>query len=424
MNDVKMKGFAELTRIDDALRKFFSEVDVERLPSEDVSTLDCLGRVLAEDVLAPLDVPNFNRAAVDGYAVRAEDTFGASPTSPLVFDVIASSEIGVSSKVSVNSQQAVRIATGAPLPEGADSVVMVEHAEKISEDKIEVYRSVSPGENVSARGEDVKKGEKILSEGLILQPQDLGILAALGMGRVKVVRRPVVAVFSTGNELIELGDGVEIGKVFDSNRPAIMAMVKSLGGEPLDLGIVRDDLETIKAKLVEGLTADMIAVSGATSVGEKDLLPEAVNSLGKPGVIVHGISMRPGRPTALAAVDGKPIILLPGFPVAAMIAFDVFVKPVILEMLGISPEQVGRQTIRARLSRRIPSSLGNMTFVRVSVKKVEGKYVAEPLRTSGSGVISSIVKANGLVIIPENKEGLEEGEEVEIVMLRHMGGRI
>ena len=418
MRDVRMRGFAELTSIDDALRKFFKEVNVERLPPEDFSALDSLGRVLAEDIIVPQDVPNFDRAAVDGYAVRAEDTYGASSTNPLVFDVIASSEIGVLSKVSVGRQQAVGIATGAPLPKGADAVVMVEYTEKIGGDKVEVYRSVPPGENVSMKGEDVKKGEKILSSGVILQPQDIGMLSALGMKRLKVVRKPSVAVFSTGNELVEPGDSVEVGKVVDSNRPTIMAMVKSLGGEPLDLGIARDDLAAVKLKLLEGLAVDMVVVSGATSVGEKDLLPEAVNSLGKPGIIVHGISMRPGRPTALAAVNGKPVILLPGFPVAAMIAFDVFVKPILLRMLGASSEQVGRQTVRARVSRRVASSLGNRTFARVIINKVDGKYVVEPLRTSGSGIISSIVKANGLVIIPENKEGLEEGEEVEVMVLR------
>lgn len=421
MSDVK-KGFPKLTRIDDALKKFFDKVDIKRLPSEDTSTLEALGRVLAEDTVAPFDVPNFDRAAVDGYAVRAEDTYGASSTNPLVLTVVASVEVGILPKVTLSSQQAVRIATGAPLPKGADSIIMVEYTEKISKERIEVYLAVSPGENVSARGEDVKKGEKILLKGTILQPQDIAMLAALGIKEFKVVKRPVVAVFSSGDELIELGDEVEVGRVVDSNRPAIMAMVKGLGAEPLDLGIARDDLEIIKSKLVEALAADMVVASGATSVGEKDFIPEAVNSLGEPGIIVHGISMRPGRPTALAALRGKPIILLPGFPVAAMIAFDVFVKPIVLKMLGAFPEQVSRQTVRARVSRRIPSSLGNRTFLRVIVRQTGGKYVVEPLRTSGSGVISSLVKANGLVVIPENKEGLEEGEEVEVTLLRHIRG--
>lgn len=415
-----MKAFVKFTPIDDALKTFYDAIDLKCIPSENISLRESLYRVLSEDVVARDHVPNFDRAAVDGYAVRAQDTLGASTTTPFVFDVIASAEIGHVSNASVYGQQSVKIATGAPLPQGADSVIMVEHTEKISVHRIEIYRSLHPGENVSVRGEDVKQGETILFRGTILRPQDVGMLAALGRKEVKVVKKPTVAVFSTGNELIEPGDSIEVGRVFDSNRPALMAMVKDLGGEPVDLGIVCDDLEAIRSRIVKGLAHDLIIISGATSVGEKDFTPEAVNSLGQPGVLVHGIAMRPGRATALAALGKKPIVLLPGFPVSAMIAFEVFVKPLILKMLGASPEQMERRTVVAYVSRRIPSSLGNRTFVRVVVKKMGEKYVIEPLRTSGSGILSSLVKADGFVILPENKEGLEEGERVEVILLRSM----
>ncbi len=417
MSDVK-KGFPKLTRVDEALKIFLARVNVKQLPSEDVPTTESLGRVLSEEVVAPFDVPSFDRAAMDGYAVRAQDTYGASQPSPLVFAVIASAEMGIMFSVSLGAQQAIRVATGAPLPRGADSVMMVEYTEKIGEGRIEVYRAVSPGENISARGEDVRRGEKILPRGTVIQSHDVAMLAALDMSRVRVARRPRVSVLSSGNELTELGEPVEVGKVIDSNRPAVMAMVRSLGCEPMDLGIVRDEPEAIRLRLVEALAADAVVVSGATSVGERDFLPDAVGSLGGPGVIVHGVAMRPGRPVALAACGDKPIILLPGFPVAAMLAFDVFVKPILLRMLGATSDPVCRQTVRASVSRRVPSSLGSLTFLRVAVSRVGGRYVVEPLRISGSGVISSLVRANGLVVIPENKEGLEEGEEVEVTLLR------
>lgn len=419
MDSVKMKGFAKLTRIDDALAKFFSQVKVERLPAEDVQMVEALGRILGEDVVAGIDVPGFDRSAVDGYALRAEETFGSSRTSPTVFEVIGAVEIGYPSKVALGKQQAMKIATGAAVPKGANAIVMIEFTEEIGEDRVEVYSSLTPGENVSKRGEDVKKGDRILSRGTLLRPQDLGILAALGISGVGVVRRPRVAVLSTGNELADLGESLNYGRITDSNRPILMAMVKELGGKPLDLGIVKDDAGEIRSRIARGIEeGDMVLVSGGTSVGAGDLVPEAISALGRPGVIVHGLCMRPGRPTALAAVDGRPVVLLPGFPVATMVSFNAVAQPILLKMLGAIPNQFEGRIIRARISRRIASSPGNRTFVRAFIRKADGKYVAEPLRTSGSGVISSMIRANGLVVIPEEKEGLEEGEEVEATLLR------
>lgn len=419
MDNVKMRGFMKLTRIDVALEKFFSQVSVERLAIERLPTTDILARVLAEDVVAESDLPNFDRSAVDGYALRSEETFGASRTNPVIFDILGTVEIGSPSKLVLGKQQALRIATGAPMPSGADSVVMVEFTEKVGDAKVEVYNSLTPGENVSSIGEDVKKGERILSRGTLLQPQDIGILVALGNKVVEVVKKPKVAVLSTGNELVELGENVELGKIIDTNRPILLAMVRALGGEPFDVGIAQDRLEEIRSRIAFGLeNSDLVLVSGGTSVGAGDLAPEAINSLGRPGIIIHGMSIRPGRPTAMAAIGSKPIVLLPGFPVAAMVSFNTFVQPIILKMLGTSSDQFEGRKVRARMLRRVPSSLGNRTFARVTVRRRGDNYVAEPLRTSGSGVISSMIRANGFVIIPEEKEGLEEGEEVEITLLR------
>ena len=419
MKEVKARGFTEQMPVEEALGKYLQEVRIEVLPLEVVQITEALGRVLAEDVVSEVDVPHFDRSAVDGYAVRSHDTFGASPTNPIVFDVIGTVEVGQTPEFIVSELKAVRVATGAPIPKGADSVIMLEYTEIIGDNKIEIYRPATPGQNVSQKGEDVKKGEKLLSKGTVLQPQDIAILAAVGKVDVKVVRKPRVAILSTGNELVEPKYKVDAGKTIDSNRFFLFAAVKDAGGEPLDLGIAKDDVNEIKSQISKGLaTADLVLVSGGTSVGERDFAPEAVNSLGKPGVVVHGVAMRPGKPTALAAVNGKPVVLLPGYPVAAMMAFNTFVKPLISKMLGTPVGKSPGHVVKATMTRRVPSSPGVRDFVRVIVKKVDKGYVADPIRTRGAGIISSMVKANGLVIIPEEKEGIEEGEEVDVILLR------
>jgi len=419
MKDIKMRGFLELVRIEEALKKFFDSVKLKEPEVEEVKIDEALGRVLAEDIYSEYDVPPFDRAAMDGYAVRAEDTVGASVTNPIVLRVVGASEMGCYPNVKVGRLEAVRVSTGAPMPDGADSVVMVEYTRELSGDRIEVYRSVTPYGNVSRRGEDVKRGERMLEKGTILQPYDIGILAAVRRGKVKVFKKPKIAVLSTGNELVKLDEEVKPGKIVDVNRHSLIASVREIGCEPIDLGIARDRLEEIKIKISEGLkSADMVLVSGGVSVGAKDMVSEAVNTLGEPGIIVHGISMRPGMPTALAAIGNKPVVLSPGNSVASLIAFKTFVKPIVAKMLGLSVGYVKGQVIKARMARKVSSPTGLRTFLRVNVKKEDDGYIAEPLRTSGSGIISSIVKANGLVIIPEWKEGLEEGEEVEVELLR------
>jgi molybdenum cofactor synthesis domain-containing protein len=415
---MSVRGFQRLTSVGEALNAFFDKVRVDRLPAETIPASNALGRTLGEDIICPRDVPPFDRSAVDGYAVKAEDTFGSSRTGPVVLDVVGSIGVGAPPTVTLGRRQAVRVATGSPIPNGADAVVMLEYVEEAEPGKVEVYRPVPPGENVSRRGEDVKTGELILRAGTIIQPQDLGILAALGVVEVKVTRRPRVAVLSTGGELVEAGGEEAAGKIFDSNRPAIMGMVKEAGAEPIDLGIAPDEPEAIIRRLRHGLEfGDMVLATGGTSVGERDLLPSIINSLGRPGVIVHGVAMRPGRPAAMCAVGAKPVILLPGFPVAAMIAFEALAQPIIFRMLGRAG-RVRRPTVLAKAARRVPSSLGNRTFVRVVVRKSNGGYLFEPLSTSGSGVISTMVRATGIVVVLENKEGIEEGEVAEVTLIR------
>jgi len=419
MNNVRLRGFLERVSVDEALKRFFNTVSLEKPGTEEVGIDDGLGRILAEDVYADCDVPPFDRSAMDGYAVRSIDTIGASVNNPAILKVVGVSEIGHKIHVALGRFNVVRISTGAPLPEGADAVIMVEYTHELGEDNIEIYHAVTPYENVSRRGEDVKKGCKVLEKGTVLQPQDIGILAAIRTKKVKVLRRLKIAVLSTGDELVELGEEVQPGKIIDVNKHSLVASVRNLGCEPVDLGIARDKPDDIRSKIGEGLRlADLILVSGGISVGAKDLVPEVVNNLEKPGVIIHGVSIRPGMPTALAAIGNKPLILSPGSPVAALIAFSVFVKPIVAKMLGTSPAYVKGEIIRAKMARKVASPIGLRTFLRVIVRKVDEDYVAEPLRTSGSSIISSLVKASGIVQIPEWKEGLEKDEEVDVEVLR------
>ena len=411
----RLKGFTKLTPINYALEQFFKSLKLKPLDSEAIQLKDGLNRIMSMDIRASVDVPNFDRSAVDGYAIRAEDTFGTSATNPTILEVVGKIKIGLESTLRLERGEAVEITTGAQLPAGSDAVVMMEYTRKMDRKNLEVNSSTPPWKNVSRKGEDVTKNEIIICRGTKLKPQHLGMLAALGCNEINVFRKPCVAIVSTGNELVELGNKLEPGKIIDINRIILSNMIIEAGGKPIDLGIVVDSILKIQDVLKRGLKeADLVITSGGTSVGEMDLIPEAVNSLGKPGVIFHGISMRPGMPTGLANIDGKPVILLSGYPVAAMMGFETFVKPLILRMLHSSDEPA--VVIKAVLARRVASSPGFRQFVRILVKKTNEKYIAEPVYSTGSGILSSMIKANGLLIIPEDREGFDEGEEIEVIL--------
>jgi len=400
---VRLRGFQRLTSVEDALQLFFEKWRFEKSKTVTVPLCKALNRILAEDIVAKEDLPRFDRSAVDGYAVRAEETFGASQFKPKTFKIMKEKEIG--------RRQAKQVWTGNPLPRGANAVVMLENTKRV-DTEIEVWVPVTPSENVSRKGEDVPKGEIAINAGTRLKPQHLGLIAALGIKMVKVVEKPKIAILSTGDELVEIGDKPKEDQIFEVNRLVLSALCEEFGVETLDLGIVKDDLNGILEKLKEGLQGgNAVITTGGTSVGVSDLVPEAVNNLGKPGVIVHGVAMRPAMPTALAIVDGTPVIILSGNPVAAMIGFEVFVRPLISRMLGIRQEEL-RPVVEAKVTRRITATLGRKTFVRVRVIQVGGKLLAEPLSSRGSGTISTMTKANGYVAVPENREGLEEGESV------------
>jgi len=407
----RLKGFEKLTNVDEALSIFLKTLKPKRLQFISVSIEETLGRVTAKNITAPIDLPPFDRSAVDGYAVRAQDTFEASQFKPKTLQLTKTDSVGES--------QAKQVWTGNPLPKGADAVIMLEHTRAIK-DKIEVIAALTPSENVSKRGEDIRKGDVAVESGTRLRAHHIGLLAALGTSHVDVVEKPQVAILSTGNELVELGKKPQPNQVIDSNRYIISGLVTELGAQPLNLGIARDNQNEIGAKISQGLAkADIVITTGGTSVGAADLVPMVINKLGKPGVVVHGVALRPGMPTALAVLKGKPVFVLSGYPVAATIGFEVFARPVILRLLGIEHEP--RPLLKAKLTRRVSGALGRRVYLRVNVFKRDNDFFAEPVRTKGSGLLTTMTKANGYVIIPEDREGLDEGETVLVHLFAPIG---
>ena len=408
---MRLKGFQKLTPVDEALRIFSDALRIKKPPTESVSLDSALNRVLAEPVVAREDLPRVDRSAVDGYAVIAEDTVGASQFKPKM--------LTLTDRNVVTDKQARQVWTGNPVPKGADAVMMLENTKQVG-NQIEIWTPLAVSENVSRKGEDVKKGEIALAFGIRLKPQHLGMLAALGITEVKIYERPKVAILATGNELVEIGSTRRSDQVFDVNRHVVSALCKELGAEPVDLGIVKDDFDEILGKLKDGLGSDMVITTGGTSVGGSDLVPEAVSKLGKPGVLVHGVAMRPAMPTALAVVEGKPVLVLSGNPVAAMFGFEVFAKPLLSRLQGLAQDET-RPTVEARMSRKATGALGRRTYLRVLVSRKEKGFVAEPISARGSGILSTMTKANGYVVIPENREGLREGEIVSVHLLDNIG---
>jgi molybdopterin molybdotransferase len=411
------KGFKHLTLAREAFRIVVSNLPKKMFEVETVPLSSALSRILGRDVVSGVDVPSFDKAAMDGFAVIAEDTYGATSTTPVFLRSTGSVQMGTPPEINVTRGQAVSIVTGGQMPRGANAVVMVEYTKQREEDEtVEVSGEVHPGENISRLGEDVRKGTVVLKKGTRILPQDLGMLTYLGLNQVQVRRKPRVAVLSTGNELFS-GATIPSGKVPDVNRPTLLGALRDLGCEPVDLGIVPDEFDSIRSRLDRGIrTADIVLVTAGTSVGPGDMVPKVIDSLGKPGMLVHGVAMRPSMPTGLAVVDGIPIVSLPGYPVSAYLAFLEFVPPLVAYTLGA--DSLSRPVVKAKLTRRVTGVLGSRTYVRVLVTSGDQGYVAEPVRTSGAGILSSLVQTNGFVIIPEHVEGYEEGQEVDVELFR------
>ena len=389
------------------------------LGAERVSSFDAVGRVLAEDVHSPVDLPDFPRATMDGYALRASDSFGASEAIPAYLDVIGQVPMGAAPDLSVGRGEAARILTGGMVPAGADAVVMEEFTSAPDAETLEVRRPAAVGENVLAVGDDLKKDELILGAGARLRSQDVGALAGVGVTTVEVHRRPRVAILPTGDELVDPRETPRAGQVRDINRFSLAAGVTEAGGEPETEDILPDDLAIIKERLHQAVNrADVVLISGGSSMGLRDYTVEAIDSLGEPGVLVHGISIKPGKPTIIGRIerDGedKAVIGIPGHPVSALMIFHVFVRPIIRQLNGeITRTEASAEGLLATLSRNVASAPGREDLVRVALEEGENGRVAHPLM-GNSAMISTMTKADGYITIPLEAEGLREGAQVRV----------
>ncbi len=406
-----MKAFFHVMQIDSLLeiKREFQPVGTEK-----VDLLQALDRVLAGDFQAGQDIPGFDRATMDGYAVKAASTFGASEGNPAYLTVVGTVTMGQVPAFSVEMGQAARIATGGMLPPGADSVVMIEHTDALDDTTIEVYRSIAPGQHTVARDEDAARGQVLVEGGCRLRAQELGILAACGARRVEVFRRPRVGIISTGDEVIPVDEPPRPGQVRDVNRYTLSALVLQAGGEPHFFGIVRDDPQALAAACRQALQdTDMVLISGGSSVGTRDLTVEVLEKLPESRIMAHGVSIRPGKPTILARCGGKPFWGLPGHVTSAMVVFMVLVRPFLSWIGGCADSPP--VTLRACLSRNIASAQGRVDFVRVRLIPKNGQILAEPV-LGGSGLMRTMVAADGLVAVDLNSEGLEQGTVVQVML--------
>ncbi|MEM4201832.1 MAG: molybdopterin-binding protein [Candidatus Hadarchaeum sp.] len=376
-----------------------------------ISVSQAVGRVSSSVVRSRIDVPPFDRATYDGFAVRASDTFGAAENSPIELKLVGKVEAGTWPRMHLRPGSCAEITTGAPMPRGADAVVMSEYA-VLGSASVTIYRAVSPWENVTKRGSDIKKGQIVVRRLKRLDLFDAAVLAAVGVKKIMVRERPKVSVISTGSELVEPGKRLRLGKIYDVNTTSLSESVKACGAEPVFLGIIPDRFSAIRAAVSKGIkVADVVLISGGSSVGAGDLTPQAIASLGKPGVIVHGIAMKPGKPTFIAVVKNKPIFGLPGYPVSALMVFDQLVADFLHELSGIPRNR--QSVVQAKLAAKLLSARGRRELVPVKLVEKDGQKLAEPI-LKGSGAITSLSTADGYIEVPLEREMVDEGESVDV----------
>ncbi|MHA2281226.1 MAG: molybdopterin molybdotransferase MoeA [Promethearchaeota archaeon] len=410
MEKLRRIGFSKLTPVEEALEKLFSHIIVN--PYEEIDLTNVLNRVLATDIVSEIDLPPFNRSAMDGYAIQAEDSFGASTINPKEISLVGTIEIGESTNLMLNKGEGIRISTGAPIPTGANSVVKIEDTE-IENNLIKLYISIPPGKNISKKGEDIKIDTQVLNKGIEIKAEHIALLTSLGFNRIKVVTKPKVSVFSSGDELLEPGDVLLPGKIYNSNTPMISALVQQYGGEVIRGQTVEDDKRSIKRKLIEAAEDSQIVIfTGGTSVGTKDYLPEVIKELGT--IIAHGIAQRPGAPVLIGLLNEKLIFCLPGTPVAAYVSFLKIAGIAIRGIMGCTLLDP-RSDLIVEIGKDVPvSGLGYLHHLRVKIEKIDDKLVAFPKKLKGSGVISSLTESDGIVEIPPYQEGLKKGEKVVV----------
>lgn len=382
--------------------------------TERISTASALDRILAAPLISPQDLPEFSRSSVDGYAVIAADTHGASAGLPAYLQVSGEAPMGKAATMPVMPGQVVLVHTGGMMPPGSDAVVMVENTQRVDAASIEVYKAVAEGENVIQIGEDIRRGEVVLEAGRQLRPQDLGGLVALGFTEVEVAKPPRVAILSTGDEVVAPDQPVAPGQVRDINSTTLAALTRRAGGEPVTFGIIPDNRAELEAAVARAhAEADVVVLSAGSSVSDRDMSVDVIAGLGKPGILTHGLSVRPGKPTIIAVAEGKPVFGLPGNPVSAMVIFDLVVTPLIRAMLGATASHQAH--VQARLARNIASATGREDYVQVRLEERDGEWWAAPV-FGKSNLIYTLVHADGVVKIDLDANGVSAGAWVTVTL--------
>jgi molybdopterin molybdotransferase len=410
--------------VDHALKKVLAHIDI--LEAEESPILGCLGQVLAEDIFSSINLPPLDNSAMDGYAVRSADTRGASRQSPRILRVIDTVVAGAISQTEVKPSTAIRIMTGAPIPKGADCVVRFEDTDESERrgtpTEVGILTEVKPGTDVRPAGEDIAAGSLVLSKGLVIRAAEVGVLASLGRTKVMVIRRPLVAILATGDEIVDVTQPLPQGKIYNSNSYSVAALVQHYGAIPKILGIASDDEHSLMDRLRPGLDADMVITSGGVSLGDYDVVREVLAKQGE--IIFWQVREKPGRPFVFGMIEGRskagevkniPFFGLAGNPVSAMVNFELFARPAILKMMG--KKNLTKPTVQAVVADAIENTDGRRVFTRVMVEKRSGQYFARLTGPQGSGILTSMARANGLAIVHEDKPGVKPGDVVEVMML-------
>lgn len=398
--------------VEKAIESILKEIKI--LGSERISILDSLGRVAAEDMYSSRDIPPFDNSAMDGYALKFKDIKGSSVENPSILKVVEDLPAGYTPKKAIKDGEAARIMTGAPIPKCADTVIMVEDTKKET-DTVKIFRETKQGGNIRSAGEDVKSGELVISRGTLIRPAEVGMMASVGRAFVYVYQAPRVAILSTGDELVDVDDELTEGKIISTNSYTLMSQVKECGGIPIYLGIAKDTKKEIGEKLKEGTCADIIVSTGGVSVGDYDLVKDVLKELGAE-IRFWKVAMRPGQPLIFGIIAGKPFFGLPGNPVSSMVSFEQFVRPSILKMCGF--KNIFRHVIKATIKENISQKPGRKRFLRSIVSLEDGRYYVRLTGEQGSGILMSMVKSNGLMIMPEDKTDFKVGETVKVQLLR------
>ncbi|NLW21663.1 MAG: molybdopterin molybdotransferase MoeA [Tissierellia bacterium] len=407
-------NFFDVISVKEARERLMENFKAYQFETEEIPLLEATNRVLAEDVYSNIDVPEFNRSTVDGYAIKSKDSYGANESIPSLFNILGEVNMGEVPEYEVKTGEAVYVPTGGMIPEGADGMVMIEYTEKLDDQTLMVYRPISVNENMVLRGEDIGKGDLALRKGKRISPETMGVLAALGIGKVKVYRKPKFYIISTGDEIIDLDEELKLGKIRDINSYTLHSLITRLGGQVVGRAIVKDDYELLRGEVEKAVKiSDIVLLSGGSSVGSRDYTHKVIDSFRGRGVFVHGISIKPGKPTIIGEGEGRLIVGLPGHPVSSIIVFKAIVEDYVNKKMGVVDFIPKTKAI---MDFNFPSSPGNETYQMVKLQEKDGKLYATP-SFGKSGMITLLSNSDGYIIIKPHEEGVYKGEEREVYLL-------